>query len=139
VIFSSEDVLRGGEYSLINMWYALVKFEDNQTITNQFKQAVYNVMVTYCEPRRLETLKREVDERITNNTPPAKLSNDHRKKIHYYGKFSEEVMSACVKGTIALNQRLPQRYMDVHGFDTMCMGDTWHQWQQWGASSGQNR
>lgn len=93
----------GGDYSLVNMWFALAKFEDNQCITDQFKRAVYNMMVTYCEPRWLGSLEREMDERIANNAPPTKLISEHWQKIHYFSTFSEEVLDACVNGTIALD------------------------------------
>lgn len=105
------------------MLYSLASFETDAgqagMLSLDVKRALWNVMVTSCETRRLRDILVEMNSRMQNNTPPKPLSEPHMNLIHCWASCCSEVLRRRVQGNLGLDSPLPYWISGHHNLPTM--------------------
>jgi len=108
---------------LESMFYSLSKLERDDggpgPLTLDVKRAAWNVMVIFCETRRLRSLLTEVNQRLRNDSPPYKLEFEYWELIHDWSDFSKVVLEERLNGTLALPNLTRQWCIEHHQKATM--------------------
>lgn len=98
----------GDPSSFFQIFFQLRNFPTLERVTNEFKQAMYSVMVIFCEVRRLRSLSLEISHRIDNQLPPMNLSEFHLEIMRQWGTASGIVLEANKQKTLQLGHKLPE-------------------------------
>ncbi|CAN6199851.1 unnamed protein product [Urochloa humidicola] len=113
----------GGELVLENILYQLAGFEmDNGAagpVTPGVKQAAWNVMVIFCEIRRLRSVLIEVLHRMQYNMQAHALSPMLWDLIRSWSHFSKIVLKELADGTLALPNLTRRWCIEFHRLTTM--------------------
>lgn len=118
-MFRRNLITPGGRIALDDVLLTLGTFQDDPTIEKKNIQRVcYRVMTTICEPSRLRTMQEEMETRIREDMPAAKLSEPLWNDIKNWKQLGAEALTGHVEGR-TMEFEFPQDFAESCQLRTM--------------------